>query len=647
MITPGVKLTFPKADLESLGREVSVMVDELSEAHAPMFKELAIQWENYDAEPLTRERSTPWRGASNIVVPTIAIHADATIARYLALITASPDPWSGRSDNEEFVNAGFAREIPRFLNHEARNSYDFHGPITDHVTETVVVGSSLFTQGWETKDRLVTVGGRRGGRLDTRNVRIRRGPVLRHIPRERALWDINFPAWGAPLIAISAYISWPDMIRRVNEDGWDELVVDELKGSVIGGSVDSGVEIARGKAERQGILMDPILQNNYHFIEVWVDWPVAKQSINVDGPEEMEAGDQLTTLVLHMHRDSGKIVKVTNKPYAIPDNPFYDSYFKKRSGQYTSPGIARLLRDMQSGGSAIFNQAIDVIALSNSLPGFTTDARLARAKFQLGVWQKVDSEKAFIPANLSKLVAPDMQVFAQLNVLAERRTGVNDPALGRETRMGGHPAPATSTLKLLQEGRRLDIIAMRSIRSAISKMGLDQATLYQQFEVDDGKIERSIGTKDGAIVKKWMFPDSGDAPIIGNLELELSAVTESMNPQVDQQKALLSFQATSNYYNLVEQQLAIIANPQMPPQMRMVVMKAIEGLTKSFELILESNDVDEIEAYTLNLQQLTGAGGGGAGGVPPSGGGPGVGGGNGAAAGPQAGVGGPLGSGLG
>ena len=654
-ITPGQALTFTKDDKLALGSAIYDISSEMEQAHEDMFKDISEQWEHYDAEPLVERRSEPYDGASNVVIPTVAIHADGTVARYMQLISASSDICTGRSDNEEFVKAGYPREITRFLNWSARNEYDFYTPVTDWVTEIVVVGSSVLHLGWRTQTRTLYLrpNTRRTKRGDVEKVVVKRGPFLEHIPRERALWDINYPAWESPIFIKQGFLGWHDLVVRGHEDGWDGEAIEEIKGQTIGRGSDSrAAEIHMEKSERSGIKLDEaMILNSYDIREAWVAWPVAQSAIKADGPVEMKSDADVTTVCLFFHGPSGRLLKATSKPYGLPDNPFYDAYFKKRPGQHTSRGVGRRLRDIQSGQSALVNQAIDVVHIANSLSGYTTDARLARAKLKLGKLQYVSGGKdAIIPSTFSKIIQPDLALFNTLNVVGERHTGINDPALGRETRMGGHPAPATSTLQLLQQGKQLDIIAMGSIRRAIGRMFLDKATLYQQLETnEEGKIERAMGERDSVVIKKWIFPT--DTPIQGNLEIDLAAVDEVMNPQVEQQKALLTFQATANFYAVVMQQMQIAANPQLPPAVRSVGLKAIEGLSQAFEKILETNDIDSLEAFTFDIGKLAAglaAGGGQPSPQAPGGAGqPAVGGGNGSAGGAPAGAGAAIsGSGL-
>jgi hypothetical protein len=600
----GEKLTFPQADLDLLGQSLKVIYDGLARQYCDMFDKIAECWKRYDAKPHTERKNEPYEGSSNLVIPTIRIHSDATIARYMTVIFASDKVWGGYSENEDFVESGTVREVPRFLNWSARNEIHLEEPMTENIQSAVVAGCGILRLGWEEKYANVVVPNRgetSAKRLTPVRVRTKRGPFVECLPRDRCLWDTNYHAWDAPFFAYTSYLSWSDLIIAVEEQGFDSAAVEGIRHQTFNPQRDKvGSQIRKDSDVAD---QPPEDYEDYAIAEVWVDWPIAKRSLKTSGPKEMETGDQLTTIVVYMHADSGTVLKVCAKPYAIPDKPFYDSYYKKRHGQANGDGLGEHLYHLQAGQSAIVNQSIDVVNISNSLPAVTNDRKLSQKRIQLGRPLYTPDVDGFRPMSLSKLIYPDVALFNLLNVVAERESGISDPALGRETRMGGHPAPATSTLALLGEGKKLDIIAMRSIRQAISKLGLDLATLYQQLETnEDGKIQRAVGSTDAKVVEEWIFPM--DAPIIGNLELDLAAVSNTMNPEVEQSKALLSFQATSNYFALIQQHLAIAENPQTPNGLRAISLKAMEALGKSYETILETNDVDQLESYNFNFAQL-------------------------------------------
>jgi hypothetical protein len=599
VIVPGQKLNFSKEDLDLLGVEVSEIIGDLESQHQDLMKQIEESWSAHEAEKLVEKKDFPWVGASNVMIPLIMIHANATLARYLTMIKAGDKIWAGKSDNEEFVKAGYVLEIPKFLNWAARgHEFDFDTPSTDWIQEIIVCGPGVLTCAWEEKTVDVLVPG--GKKPQT--VKVRSGPIVEHIPRENCLWDMNYRAWDAPVFVRRSNLTWSDIVSRVNENGWDWKVVKELKGSTIT-ETKGGDDIRKNREERSGSdrSMAPTAYGLYDFREVWIDWPMVSRSKGVDPPDEMEEGDRLSTIVLFMHRDSGKIVHATAKPYFHYENPFFDAYFKKRSGIHSSSGLGKILFDIQEACATFVNQAADAVTKSNCTQGVTSQAKMANVDLAPNKLGYVDDVKEVIVFNQGKNIAPDMALFAQLNVLAERLTGINDPALGRETRMGGHPAPATSTLSLLQEGKKLDLVGIRSIRQAISKLGVYLATLYQQYETDVEKIVRAVGQEDGALVAQWLSPDQ---QVLGNLELDLAAISETMNPQADQQKYLAIFQITGNFYAMVTQFLQLAGNPQAPKALVMAMTQGLEALQESYKKILESGDIDDVKSFLLDLDQL-------------------------------------------
>lgn len=601
MIISGESLSFSVEDLDTLGKEVCKILTGLEDQSDDLMKGIQKAWSWYEAEKLSERKSTPWPDASNVVIPIIQIHADATQARYLALLKASENIWVAKTNNEEFAASKLDIEIPKFLNWAARNEFDFDTPTSDMILELIVTGTGVLTLGWEERVSFVMVPGEK----KAQPMMLKRAPLVEYIPGEDSLWDRNYRAWEAPVFARRSKLTWSDVIARVNQNGWDWEAAQEIKNRGLKGTSYTGEDVSEDKETRSGVDKErgPKAYELYDFREVWIDWPIINMSVDIKPPDEMEDGDELSTIVVFLHRDSGKVMLVTSKPYAIPDKPFYDAHFKKRSGYSASAGIAHRLRDIQEACSTFVNQATDSVTKANAMQGVTTDDKMASGEFGPNKWMMVMDPRETVELGVTANIAPDMALFAQLNVIAERITGINDPALGRETRMGGHPAPATSTLSLLQEGRKLDITAIRSIRQVISKIGLDLATLYQQLEMDQGKIVRAVGMEDGRKILEWMFPS--DAPIVGNIELDLAAVSETMNPAMEQQKALSIFQITGNYYALVTQYMQLIANPQAPEALAISMLKGLMALQKSYQKILETSDEDDTKSFLLDLEQLS------------------------------------------
>ena len=116
MIVPGQKLSFSKEALESLGIEVADILGDLEQQHEKSMENRVKAWQAYEAEKQVEQKNFPWLGASNVMIPIVMIHVNATLARFLMMVKSNENIWSGKSDNEEFTKKGYVVEIPRFLN---------------------------------------------------------------------------------------------------------------------------------------------------------------------------------------------------------------------------------------------------------------------------------------------------------------------------------------------------------------------------------------------------------------------------------------------------------------------------------------------------------------------------------------------------
>ena len=596
-IYPGDKITLSDEDHKLLAGLIGEVVADYQNRHAIMFSDIQKYWEWYEAKPQFSTRNDPWPNASNIIVPFTRIYGDAAHARIFSSMTAAPKFWHGTTQNEDFRQK-YLKHIVDFLNWGYDgNEFDAMMPLTDQSQECAVIGSSVVAVNWQQRDKYVMVPNGKKPRIQ--KVRISRGPVIEHIPREYIMWDPGLPIGEAEVI-IRQYITSHSGLRyRVTSDGWDPKAVEEATKAP--GVYEGGAEVFMGKMERAGYSTDG--HSSLHDVrEVHICWPFIKNNrIAIKGEEGPDATG--TDIVVTFHPMSGQILRVIPKPYYIAGQPFYDTYFRKRSGQSTGVGSAKMLEHMQRGASTMVNQAIDAITLANSLVGKTTDPSVLNQIFSPNKWLLVDNINETVEMNMSKVIVPDVTLINLMKTFAESLMGISDPALGRETRLGGHPQPATSFLGALQQGAILMNSTLKLTRRCWSQIGIDIATLYQQFEMDEGKLQRALGPVDGQALQEWMFPD--DQPIQGNLELDIHALSEVHNPEADRQKAVMVDQMVGNYYARVMQGLQAMADPRVGqnPLISGAIVKMIESHSETLKGFLESADVDEIEKFIYEVKQ--------------------------------------------
>jgi hypothetical protein len=577
----------------------SILDQEILDAesqHSQFFLDILTWWKWYEALPKEKKKNMPWEGASNVVLPVIGIAVDSLVANFFGLIFSHGRVWVGKTRNEAFEE--FVTPLSDFLNWSIKNEMDIEMPIWDWLTELVAIGESFLGLRYEEAERWVNLPG--GGKAP-RKVTIHRGPVLEHIPRHQILIQPGREVDNSEWIIRQTLMTFSDLARKAQNDGWDAEAIDRCRSAP---ETDRRpIRVTQERLSDAGqTLQPPNYVNLFHDVRTcWLDWPMV-QNMNTRLGHQM-VNDKISNLVVMFHVNTRQVLHVMPDPYGLGHKPFYRTYLRKRSGTPTGQGIAKMLEHSQRAMSTMVNQSIDGITLNNSMPFATTNPKIANGHFHPARPLLLDNMGELQELKNYKNVQPETTIVNLVQMFAERRAGVSDPLLGRESRSGGHPSPATNFLGMLEQGKRLQTPTMVGIRKVLGDVGKDLLTLYQLFDTDEsGRIDRVFGQKDGEKIKAFIMPT--EMPILGNLELDVFAANENENPQARQQKAVVVSQMTNNYYSGVLPMVQAALTPQMPNQMKVLVFQAIEGMTKSLINFLDASDIDDIENYTLTMGEL-------------------------------------------
>jgi hypothetical protein len=182
---------------------------------------------------------------------------------------------------------------------------------------------------------------------------------------------------------------------------------------------------------------------------------------------------------------------------------------------------------------------------------------------------------SFEAFNLPTATFDDMRLMTAINTIAERQTGMSDPAMQGTTR--------------------------ELIRTQYSRVGEAIASLYQQFETnEDGKLQRVLGNADAGRVEEFLFPTD---PVSGTLTFDVSAMAGSNTPDAEMKRSILVSQMNQNYWLLVIRGLSFLENPQVGPLVKEGVIGGIRAATKSHLRFLEAGDIDDLERYVLKLAE--------------------------------------------
>jgi hypothetical protein len=605
LILPGQALPISDKVSEGLGRELSQAIDDMESNFSTFFDDIETHWKWYEATPLTQgPRNFPFKGASNIVVPLIQIMADTFVNRaYASIFGQRERVWSLSTEREDLDRQ--VKDVARWLNWAANdNDFSIRLPAYDQMLEMAVIGSSVIGLNWRTDVRWAYVG--TGKKLRAQQVRYARGAHPEHIPREQILWDTNFLIQDAPMVVREFRLQWTQLrnLAALNE-AYDKEAVELIQGH--GGPRGPSQRIREAKEREDGRQPSVMGADTEHDIrEIHLDWPMLDQlGFESDvapkpGKERMKTPSP--PIVVTLDRNSQRVLKVIAEPYFFPFKPFFDIFYRKRSGRGHSAGMAKKLEHLQRSMTTSLNQAHDARTRANAV--------WAKTKRRDMLNRPIDPSTMIYDPDMKSVEAfslgpqstfDDMRILTAVNTMAERLTGMSDPAMGRETRQGGHPSPATSTLALLDQSEIMQGTTRELIRSQYSRLGEAIASLYQQFETnDDGKLQRLLGEGDAKNVEEFLFPTD---PVSGSLMFDVTAMSSHNTPKAEMEKSILISQMNSNYWLMLIKGVQFLENPQVGPMVKEAIIGAIRASTKSHLRFLESGDIDDLERYVFSLAE--------------------------------------------
>jgi hypothetical protein len=522
---------------------------------------------------------------------------------YASIFAQRERVWSVSTEREDQTQE--VKDVGRWLNWAANNNdFSMRLPAYDQILEMAVVGSSVLGLNWRQDVRWAYAPGPPGGKLRTQQVRYSRGAFPEHIPREQILWDTNHLIQDAPVVCRELRYRWTQLRNLAALDSsWDLPTIELIRGQ--GGAGQGPSETVRLAKEREDTRNRNLSEDRteHDIREIHLEWPMLDQmgfkDDRVPKPGSERAGTPSPPLVATLDRKSRKIIRLIAEPYFFPYKPFFDVFYRKRSGRGHSAGIAKKLEHMQRSMTTSLNQAHDARTRANAIWGKTKRKEYLNKPLDPSSLIYDPDMNSFEAFNLPTATFDDMRLMTAVQVIAERQTGMSDPALGRETRQGGHPSPATSTLAMLEQSEMMQGTTRELIRAQYSRIGEAIASLYQQFETnEDGKLQRVLGQADAGRVETFLFPTD---PISGTLAFDVAAMAGSNTPDAEMKRAILVSQMNQNYWLTLIQGLTIMENPQTPPMAKKAIMEGIRAGTKSHMRFLEAGDVDDLERYVFSL----------------------------------------------
>jgi hypothetical protein len=570
-VIPGAPVALTEKDRQFLRYYFDQELEEALRAHERKMEWIDESNRLYMGEPLTKRKTFPWDGAANLVVPLVGITVDSIVARIMNTIFAVQPFWSSAAlikDLEPVVHP-----LQDFMEWSRVNELDMYMQTRSWIMEVVKHGWAYLKVYWTSfTQRTFQVQSRRAVPVDA----IVRKPSVEHI----LLQDIICQAGIEDELVQSEWIA--QRIRLTDgELAWrkHDRVYEDTDIIIKAKEHPTPLEERLQENEFEALASRPREKLNTLY-EMYADLPVAGSELPVP-------------IMVTFHKESRTIARCVYNPDITGARPFFKGKFLDREGKREGIGISRQLQLIQEEISTIHNQQVD-------------NATLANTRFFIGrrgvvrngtrVWPGrfltvPDPSRDVITLPMADIYPSMQQLEQSCLAYSERRSGIADYQLGRESSTIGNRATATGTLALIQEGNRRFDLNVRDIRECLGGVGKKLLLLNAQFRPSG--MAYFVKGSDGKLVEQAL--DLPDEFIADGIGIELTASTATINREIEKQGLMAMMGQLSQYYQQLLQISGVAMNPATPPPIQQLALQMADGARYLMSMIVQTYEIRAVD----------------------------------------------------
>lgn len=563
---------------ESFWRYVSENIQALKNSFSERHNQILPEERRlYRGQPRDKEKSFPWRNASNIVVQIIGQAVDNLKARVItSLYEMSPlwpvsiiGKWDAQDQAEEQRSA--LEDLLTYCG-LSKKELDFFRVEQDWLHDMIVHGAGVIKAPHvEDYEEVVLEGGST--------------TVPKYIgPRpERVLLD-DFAATPESPTLEAANFKWHRIRLTLHqiEERMQNGVYDKKKLEKVRNCPDETTMDPKRLAEFQakGIDIDrnELFSAKWHLYECWFPYYKGGKKYRVLATYHLASGTGLRA-VYNFYPDNAE-------PFVGAKQGYSDGWFGR--------GFADLLKDYQEEVTVGHNQRVDKRTLANtSIIRINTGSRLdSNFRFYPGMAFPGDAGSIEV-LQVGSAGDPQSIEGEVLSLkLAEDRCGVGPATSG----MGGLGAgtvgkttgaySSMGTYSVMQDQNKNVLEKITNFREAHMRAGMLFASEYAHFGIGNRRF--LFGEKRAEQIQMALEAIKSE-----RLSFSVRAATASINREVEKQNYLLLSGVMQRHYTAIGQMLQGILNPQVPEEIRQYLMKTITGSEQLMAKIMRAFDIED------------------------------------------------------
>lgn len=584
------------ADAEQhLVRHLDRRINALQVGLKTLFQTNLPRWRRiYEATPTETQRSFPWEGAANLVVPLAGIHCDTLHARVMAALFKTHPLWvAGIIGVTDGAGDDIRVAWEEFLSYVGiePDELDLYHVEEAWTAETIRYGTSTIKipQVTEYEDRFIPAGD--GSE---------RGEVMREIkykgprPCKIAFEDFLIPPSATDLGKADIKVHRIRMQKHELEQRrfvqfFDPTKVDSILDSPDRTSPDyvqqQREQDAGAKSSNDGFA-------EWDVFECWLAWRPPN-------------GSKLAPCITAWyHKKSQTLLRAFYNRY--PDDPFVSQRLLYRDDSFHGYGLCEVLDMIQEEVSTIHNQRRDNSTVANTMVWRVDPTSKLHQGYHIYPSAMLPAVAGEIEPMQHGQVSPMVMEEEKLAMeIAERRSGVSPPmqgyGAGTNTKRGVYTA--MGTLSLLQEGNRRTDLTIADIRYGHARLGRILTRQYALMGIHDKTIDQFGALQEKIIVAAELIKR-------GKLCIPIRSATASVNREVEKQNDLMLTQIMARHYNMVAQLLQQASLSTLPQPVRDYLPKVIEASDRLMKSILKHFEHEDVDALVPKSLPQGGAGGG-------------------------------------
>ena len=553
-------ITDPDA-LNNIVEYLRIEIDKATEERSEYLNKVEVWRRQREAKPEELTKTYPFPKASNVVVPQALINTQSLYGAAKAMFGQKKPFWNVSTEKKEFFN--HAKAITRYLDILAESK--FHLNIRDKNNtifyELISLGTQFVKVPW--LKEVWKYKKEKGAESEIVTRTLHDGPAIVPIRIDdfftRAhITNLQTAKW----VGIRHNFEYHEMIQRQQ---WGFFAnVEEVEPA----DKDMTDEHKYEEEERGGISrVKP--ENIFEVYEIFVFWDLDEDGVSEDIHIWF---DWQSKTVLRAEYNNLGFRDIVRIPYI--QRPF----------ELYAMGVGWVLEHLQNEVDTLHNQRIDAVhkALMQGA-AVRRGAGMGDLTLEPGFIWEVDNPREDVNfIKVPEVGASSVQSEYMVREYADRATGANNAMTGHPDQHAKTRATASGTMFLAQQSSMLFDAITENI-----EMGYDEIGLFVILQLmehrDDVKLDM-LNEEDAELVREVLDMKFQDIHL--NFSFKLNTTEIDQTKEAMKQSLLTLIQLYDMYVQKLLQASMMLYNPQIPPQVRPILIQAIASMNKLMEEVL-------------------------------------------------------------